>query len=188
MTTSLRSFEIIASSPGHSFGIYEGADEASAIQAMLDDAGETGAADADIVAKEVEAAPDLSSGPLLSARFARAARAEAARLRTQAAGCTGPESDDLLVDLFAPEPASKAAPLLVRAAEFDGFAAQMDGLGATVVTFEGLRAACMAAEGTDHTTSSVLVLRGEALAGWSCPPRAEWTDADVAAHAALLDD
>lgn len=48
MTTT--NFEVIASSTGHSFGVYEAETAEGAIRAMLDDAGHDGPADADVVA------------------------------------------------------------------------------------------------------------------------------------------
>lgn len=49
----MTSFEILASSTGHSFGVYTAATSAAAIQAMIADAGHDGPADSDVVAKEV---------------------------------------------------------------------------------------------------------------------------------------
>lgn len=51
-----KSFEVIATSTGHSFGVYEADSEAAAIAAMIADSGAPAGTepDADIVAKQVE--------------------------------------------------------------------------------------------------------------------------------------
>ena len=51
----MKTFEIVATSTGHSFGSYEAASPEAAIAAMLADAGHEGPADSDVVAKEVDA-------------------------------------------------------------------------------------------------------------------------------------
>lgn len=54
--TMTKSFEVIATSTGHSFGVYEADSEAAAIAAMIADSGAPAGTepDADIVAKQVE--------------------------------------------------------------------------------------------------------------------------------------
>lgn len=52
----MKTFEIVASSTGHSFGVYSGLDAAAAIAAMLADAGHAGPADSDVTATEVDVA------------------------------------------------------------------------------------------------------------------------------------